>query len=347
MRRMYSLDMLRLVLAYYIALFHVGINISPGATVCVEMFFIISGFFLGRKFYKTKETAYTQWDYTLDHAKALYPYYFFSIAVFFFYVTARSLAHFILDPSLSKIYDIFLCLYDQIPDILFLQSSHHFHPSLNYPLWQISALIISGYFVFGLLRSNERFARSMIFPAAILMARSIINTGIPSDQNFGPIYMSLLYAFSNLCIGVLAYYFTTTNYYKHFSEQTVLFNVLSILAFVSIFAFGEHDIMHLLMTPLVIFGCMDEHSWINKLLNRYCFRHFGFFSYLIYLNHAIIQRFCYAFLFTRLERLGIFLPDIAKAGVYVVLVTVYSLICIPIVKSLLKLTRKKIAFSSK
>ena len=338
---MYSLDVLRLVLAYFIALFHVGVNISPGALVCVEMFFIVSGYFLARKFYRTREMEYSQWDYTLDHAKSLYPYYLFSIVVFFLYITARSFVHFVMDPSLSKVYDMFLCLYNQIPDILFLQSSYHFHPSLNYPLWQISALIISGYFVFGLLRFNEKLTRTLIFPACILMARSIINTGIPSDQNYGPIYISLLYAFSDLCIGVLAYYFTTTEYYQSFTMKSKLFNITSILALVAIFTFGAHDILYLIMTPLVIYGCMEESSWINAIFNKRCFRSFGFFSYLIYLNHAIMQRFCYAVFFTFLEKMGILLSDMEKAIIYVVFVTAYSLVCIPIVKLLTNIILKK------
>lgn len=341
MKRMYSLDVLRLVFAYIIALFHVGIHISPGSVVCIEVFFIISGYFLARKFYATRDREYTQWDYTIDHARSLYPHYIFSVAVFFLYVAARSAVMFLRAPSWGGIYEIFLLLYNQIPDVLFLQSAYHFHTSLNYPLWQISALVISGYFVFGLLRLNEKNARMLIFPACILMARSIINTGIPSDQNFGPIYMNLLFAFYNICIGVLAFYFTTTQMFQRFRCSRILFNLASVAALVCIFFFGEYDIMHLILTPLIIYGCMEETSWINRVLNKPYFKNFGFFSYLIYVNHAIIQRFAYAVLFARLENWGISLSIYEKGAVYAVLVTVYSLATIPIVKYLKQLLSRK------
>jgi len=341
MKRMHSLDFLRLVFAYIIALFHVGINISPGAMVTIEIFFIISGYFLARKFYTTRDREYTQWDYTVDHAKSLYPHYLFSIAVFFLYIATRSAVMFLRAPSWGGIYETLLLLYNQIPDVLFLQSAYHFHTSLNYPLWQISALIIAGYFVFGLLRLNEKNARMLIFPACILMARSIINTGIPTDQNFGPIYLNLLVGFYNMCIGVLAYYFTTTQVFEKFRSHRILFNLASVLSLACVFLFGEYDIMHQILTPLIIYGCMEETSWINRVLNKPCFKHFGFFSYLIYVNHAIIQRFAYAVLFTRLENWGVSLSLYEKGAVYAVLVTVYSLVTIPIVKFLKRLLNRK------
>ena len=49
-KRIYSIDVLKLVFAYIIAFFHFGTTIAPGPTVAVQVFFIISGFFLGKKF---------------------------------------------------------------------------------------------------------------------------------------------------------------------------------------------------------------------------------------------------------------------------------------------------------
>ena len=38
-----------------------------------------------------------------------------------------------------------------------------FHDSVNYPLWQLSALLIAGYFVFALLRQKEALAQGYYF----------------------------------------------------------------------------------------------------------------------------------------------------------------------------------------
>lgn len=47
-KRIYSIDVLKLVFAYIIAFFHFGTTIAPGPTVAVQVFFIISGFFWER-----------------------------------------------------------------------------------------------------------------------------------------------------------------------------------------------------------------------------------------------------------------------------------------------------------
>ena len=51
MKRIYSIDLFKLVFAYVIAFFHYGTTISPGPTAAVQIFFLISGFFLARKYY--------------------------------------------------------------------------------------------------------------------------------------------------------------------------------------------------------------------------------------------------------------------------------------------------------
>lgn len=334
MKRMYSLDIMKLLLAYVVAFFHVGILIPPGPTVAVQIFFIISGFFLGKKFYASRSSEYNQWDYTLDHVKSLYPHYLFSMIVLFLYLTAREIVYLVKDPGWGQVGDLLLSVYNQIPDILLLQSAYHFHDSMNYPLWQISALLIAGYFVFGLLCHNEKLSRTLLFPAAILMIQSLLNTGVDLWANYGPFYMPLLRAFSPLCIGVLTYYFTTTPYWAKLRERAVFFNVSSILALVSIVAFGQYDIIFLITTPLVLLACCEEQSWINAVLNRRIFRGCGKMSYAVYLNHALIQRFLYAVFFTRLEGLGVSLNDYQRGAVYWVVLTAYSVFTLFLVEKL-------------
>lgn len=322
---MYSLDFLKLLLAYVVAFFHVGLMIPPGPTVAVQIFFIISGFFLGKKFYSCRSPEYTQWNYTLDHVKALYPHYLFSMAVLFLYLTTREVVYLVRQPSWSALGEILLSFYKQIPDLVFLQSSYHYHDSMNYPLWQISALLIAGYFVFGLLCHNEKLSRTLIFPAAILMIQSLLNTGVDLWANWGPFYMPLLRAFSPLCIGVLTYYFTTTPYWSALSRKRLFFNLASVLSLVSIVFLGNYDFIFLITTPVVLLACCEESFWINALLNHRCFRFCGKLSYAVYLNHALIQRFFYAVFFTRLEGLGLALSDLQKGAVYGLALTIYSI----------------------
>ena len=62
---------------------------------------MISGFFLGKKYYTRSKAdpSYRAWDYTLDHTKSIYPHYFFSCAVFFLYLLVRDVCTLVRTPS--------------------------------------------------------------------------------------------------------------------------------------------------------------------------------------------------------------------------------------------------------
>ena len=325
MKRIYSLDLLKLVFAFVIAFFHFGTDVAPGPTITVQIFFIISGFFLGKKFYSRShgdpEKRYSQWNYTVDHVKSIYPHYLLSLVVIFLYMLARSVLDFLGSPSFQKLSAIAVDCYNQIPDLLLLQSAYRFHESFNYPLWQLSALVIAGYFVYGLLCHNEKLSRTMLFPAAILMIQSLLNTGVDIWSNWGPFYLPLLRAFSPLCIGVLAYYFTTTPYYAMVKSKRVPFNLAVLLSLISIFCFGDRANIFLITTVVLLWGCYDPHSWINALLNHKIFKHCGDLSYAVYLNHALIARFLQARIFSRMP-----LPAWQQNGIYFVLLLLFSII---------------------
>lgn len=322
-KRVYSLDVLKLVLTYVIAYFHFGSTIAPGPTITVQIFFIISGFFLAKTYYTRSHPNggrdYNQWNYTLDHAKSIYPHYFFSLAVIFLYMLSRSLLYLIREPSFDQLREIGLAFYNQIPDLLLLQSAYYFHDSYNYPLWQLSALVIAGYFVYGLLCHKEKLSRELLFPAAILMIQSLLHTGVDIWSNYGFFYLPLLRAFSPLCIGVLAYYFTTTSYYDRLKEHRVLFNLASLLSLVTIFVYQDHANIFLLTTVILVWACWDETSWLNKLLNHRIFRYCGSLSYAVYLNHALIARYLQARVFSRIAA-----PVWQQNLVYFILLTAYS-----------------------
>lgn len=317
--RMYSLDLLKLVLAYAIAFFHVGTHIAPGPTAAVQIFFVISGFFLGKKFYSRKSSDYSAWQYTLDHVRGLYPHYLFSQLAFFAYLTARAVYYLLLSPSWEALGDLVKSFYSQIPDLLLVQSAYTSYPSINYPLWQLSALLIAGYFVFALLRWNEPFSRRVLFPGAILMLLSLLETGVALDGNYGVIYMPLFRAFGPLCLGVLTWYFTTTESFEALWCHKGLMNLAGLVGLVGIFAYETYYNIFLLGTMAVLLCCCRADSWLSRIFNHRCFRHCGKLSYAIYLNQALVERFVCARLFPHQE-LGL------KGNlVFFLLLTLYSM----------------------
>ena len=342
MKRLYSLDFLKLVFAYVIAYFHFGHTIAPGPTVTVQIFFFISGFFLARKYYARSHAdqgaSYNQWNYTLDHVKGIYPHYVFAFAAYFLYNTARAAVVFLQSPSFHPIRETLLSLYDQIPNMLFLQSAFYFHDNMNYPVWQLSALVIAGYFVYGMLCHNEKLSRQLLFPGVILMTLSLLHYGVELDANYGFFYIPLLRAFTAVSYGVLVYYFTTTQMYARVKERRLLFDIASVLALVCIFVYAEHANIHFITGALLILSCYDEESLLNRVLNRKIFRHCGKLSLSIYLNHALVCRFTNGFLSPYLEKLG--LTQIHKDLIFFVILTTASVAALVLVESWLK-TRKK------
>ena len=353
MKRIYSFDVFKLVFAYLIAVFHFGTEIPPGPGITVELFFIISGFFLGRKFY-TKHQAdpnngYDQICYTRDHVKSLYPHYIFSLIVLTVYTFIAGIITFLQNPSANQIVMIVKNIYATIPEFFFLQNTGFFGGGTNYPLWQLCALVISGYFVYGLLYKNEKLAREFIFPAAILMIQAFLAS---SDDIWGTVvffHIPLLRAFSPLCIGVLAYYFTTTSYYEYIRSKKLLFNLASVFAFCSLFVPDGYHNIYLITFVILLLAMYDPDSWINRLLNRNIFRNFGQMSFAVYLNHAVVikllQDQIFPLLFGANDTLSV---NLIKHVIFLAVLTVYSVFTVSLVKKLTdKFTQKRLATAKK
>ena len=346
MKRIYSFDVFKLVFAYLIAFFHYGVTVPPGPTITVQLFFIISGFFLGKKFYDKyqadPDNKYDQICYTKDHIKSLYPHYIFSLIVLTIYTFFAGVVTFLREPSAYQIVMIFKNVYATIPEFFFLQNTGFFGGGTNYPLWQLCTLIIAGYFVYACLHKNEKLSREIIFPAAILMIQAFLDS---SDDIWGTVvffHIPLLRAFSPLCIGVLAYYFTTTSYYRYIVSKKLLFNLASIFAFLSLYAPDGYHNIYLITFVFLLLAMYEPESWINKLLNRKIFKHFGQMSFAIYLNHAVVIDLMKDFVFPALFGSSeVATTDFAKHAIYLTFLTVYSIFTVYIVKKLTVLFTKK------
>lgn len=326
-QRSYCLDVLKLVLSYVIAFFHFGLTIPPGPSVTVQVFFLISGFFLGQKFYTRSlenPESYTAWDYTRDHVRRLYPYYLFALVVYYLYALARDLLYLVMSPSVDKLAEIALDLYNQIPDVFLMQSSYRFFDSLNYPLWQISAMLIAGYFLYALLCWREKLARRILLPASVFFGLSLMNTGVELWANWGGVFIALLRAFYPMALGVLTSYFIRTSAYQSVKRHRLALNLASLYCLATLFAYGELSNIFLITVPILIVVCCEEGFWLNRLFQRPCFRFCGKFSYAVYVNHALIARFTLAVLISRLEKRGLMTKNWQQGLLFFVLLTVYS-----------------------
>lgn len=328
MKRNYSLDFMKLLFAYVVALFHLEVIGGIYADVAVQVFFVISGYFLGRKFYSRShgdpQKAYGPWQYTWDRIRGIYPAYVLALVFFLGYVLARSALSFVQSPGWEGLWAMVCTVYDQLPDLLMLQSSYQYAQNLNCPTWQISALVIAGYFVYALLCRDEKQACTIVFPAAVLMLTCLLETGVDLFGRFGPIYMPLLRAFGPLGLGVLVYRFHESEYFAQLKNHRILFNGLSLLSVPAILIFKDRGMLHLVWAALMILGCMEPDSLLNRLLDRKAFASFGTLSLGVYLNHALMLRFFRAVLMPFVQGRGIVLGDVIWSGVYLAAVIAFA-----------------------
>lgn len=274
MSRIYSIDFLKLFFAYLIAYSHFGINL-PGANIAVVFFFIISGFFLARKYYAkshpfSEKKVYNETRYTVDHIKSLYPHYIFSLTLMFGYYITKNIYYIFIQSDVAKNFsDLVMNLYELIPELFLLQNIGFFNGGMNYPLWQVCALLICGYFIYALLCHNERFSTKIVFPVSIILIQVYLMGVSDPFGTVGPIYIPLIRAFSSMSIGVLTYKFTRSIYYKVIiTRYSLVLNISSVIAFFAIFYFGPHNNISLITSVVIILTLVNRESWINLLLNK-------------------------------------------------------------------------------
>lgn len=293
MKRIYSIDFLKLLFAYLIAFSHININL-PGAACAVVFFFIISGYFLSKKFYSKKQknanNTYNGALYTIDHMKSLYPHYIFSLIVMFAYFCARNIyCAYMGYASAIPFTSMLSKIYSMLPEIFMVQNIGFYDGGMNYPLWQVCALLICGYFIYTLLCYNEKLSINIIFPLAIILIQVFLTNN--SFDPFGTVsmwYIPLLRAFSAISYGVLLYRFLQSEYYiKNISKHKTVLNICSVIALICLFVFKDNNIL-LITSAFIVASFGDPSSWFNVIFNRKIFRCFGEFSYAIYLNHALV-----------------------------------------------------------
>lgn len=287
--------MLKFIFAIIIAYGHFGF-VLPGSPTAVIFFFIISGFFLGKKYYSKSHTLsdkskYNERHYTIDHLKTLYPHYLFSLAVMYGYYVVKNVYSLCIGSENSISLGEFLAsIYKLIPEVLLLQNTGFFGGGINYPLWQVCALVICGYFLYAILCYNEKLSISIIIPLSILLIQAYLTSEVDIFGIVGPIYIPLIRGFSAMSIGVLAFKLTTTKYYKQLinSKYNIIFSIVAIFSIVSLFYFENLNNIYLITSVIILLDLFNNKSLTNILLNHKCFKYCGELAYTIYLNHALI-----------------------------------------------------------
>lgn len=283
--RNYSIDILKLVLALFIAIGHGGIEIIS-SDIIVHCFFILSGFFLVKSFDSGKYNQ-NSINYIKNRFLKIFPYYLSSLLIFLFVLFIQ---------NNFKLQYIFSQLKNIVPEIFLMQNTGFFvKGGINYPLWQMSVLFITSFILFGVLSFNRNFCLTVICPIIALsgfaywenlyLSHEIDRWGVL----FGFFYVPLIRGFASMCLGMFSYDIITkvVVFIKKYKLSWLFSSVLFIL---SVIYFSINNDCSLAFWGFVgiIISCMVPDNLINIIFNKKFFSFGEKISLAIYFNHAIV-----------------------------------------------------------
>lgn len=287
MRRNYCIDFLKLFFALCIALSHWGVDAWAGAIV--YYFFIMSGFFLVQSFESEKYV--DGFDYTKARISRIYPYYIIAWGILLLSKTAYKL--FIGSGGVEYLIEtISTCL----PELFFVQNIGIYNTYINYPLWQLSTLIISSYIIYSLMCYDKKLTINVICPLIAILGCTYFSNAYETHvveywgviANF--ISASLLRAFTGLCIGV-SLYELIRKVAKWLEKKSAFF--VSVIAAISIIYFSANNIMgntfQGIISFIIVFSvCLCPKGILSFLFNRKIFKSCEKLSLAIYVSHAFV-----------------------------------------------------------
>ena len=267
-----------------------------GAYIGTEFFFLISGYMIMKSGHTKTLSSYA---FTLSRVKKLYPHYITAFLLLFIssmIVSGSGLVQW-LKKGGSYIFEL-----------LFLHASGlKSFGLLNYPTWYLSSLLIAGFFIYALIRFNEKLYLTIIAPFAVLATYSFFSANIGhldvwGGSQFLGLSDALTRGFAAMSLGTLSY--TLSNYLKikEFSltkRVRVLLSLFEIFLFVGVIAGSmfsantQQDFYYVLMLFVGITLAFSDLTYTSKLFSFRIFTFLGKVSYPMYVYQLfIICMFC-------------------------------------------------------
>lgn len=282
MERNYSIDFLKILFALSIACGHFkGSVLSSG--LIVELFFILSGFFLVNSFYSGKYHG-DALSYTASRLKRIYPYYLLAFLILFISFKSADLLHpirFLSDFA------------NAVPEVLLVQSIGVFSGDINYPLWQLSTLIVASHILFALMTKDDQITLNVICPLTAICSFTYFSNafGTHTVEYWGGVgnFLSgpLIRAFGALCLGMMVHrpLLALSEFIRTKFSDCAAF-LLSALLIVLFWLARDSYAAHLLFIVFLAF-CLSGKG-IPALFNHKFFACGEKLSLAIYLNQAAV-----------------------------------------------------------
>lgn len=259
------------------------IEILKHGYICVEFFFILSGYFLVRYFAEEETNGgHSTVGYLLHRIKRLYPEYCFAAVV----------AILIIGIGGRKFTPV-----KAIAEMLMIQYLGIIGGGYNTPCWYISVLLCTSVLIYGMLVQNKNLYIRVIAPAMIVTGYAFIagqSDVIEVWDTEGFIYVPLLRGFCAMSIGVLVERLTHNKnlLLKNRRTATTAELICLIVICIGIAAEETWDYLVIAAFAVLIFLAMTGQGGIGCFLNRErkSVNYLGDLAYTLYLNHSVISK---------------------------------------------------------
>lgn len=336
MKRNASIDVLKFVFAVFIAIGHFSREIISSGLI-VNLFFVLSGFFLVSSFDSGKYD--NSWKYTFSRVKRIYPYYLVAFVFLFAWNNLKSSVY---------LYEIPKAFLKSLPEIFLLQNIGVFPGGINYPLWQLSTLIVGSHIMFSLLKWNKQMTTNVICPIIAIGVYTYFSNaydaGAPDywgvECQF--MYIPLIRAVGNIAIGVFVNY-PIKKCVKYLEDRAnrSLSLIISGLGIFSILVFWLNRESDASIIPFLfmLISMLYSRSIYAKVFKSNRFGCLDKLSLAFYLNHALII-YVYNELSTLFPRIFVQNSEVC----YILLLMVYSILMLKLVDYIITILKKIMFF---
>lgn len=274
--------------------------------LCVDFFFVLSGFILAHVYLKSFNSGVIKKDYKsfiFSRFSRIYPLHLLTLLflvgleilrlIYFMWLSSHNpsqLTNSDLRPPFSENYSLISLLMN----IVMLQAFDLINPPLfdqntywNQPAWSISAewciyLIVP--FLLCFLWQKKAFLNGLIYGLALILFCLIFKSG-KLDL---PGILSIVRCGAECTIGILTYQVYQSNIFQEKFKQDWL-GIMAFLSIILIMHFNQGITLILPFVSIFLLSCSFNEQFINKFLSSKMMFFLGTISYSIYMVHWLIQ----------------------------------------------------------
>ena len=263
------------ILIHHASSFPGGHTLLLRGYLCVEFFFIVSGFFLYRSF--RDESRHSTLSFIKKRLVRLYPEYLFAFLV----ITASTVV-------LSREFD----LNRAVNELLMVQNTGIFHiGGYNFPCWYIAVMMVSGILIYNMLSLHENAFVKVIAPLIVIGCYTWLTgseDGFETWTYIGPLSMPLLRGFADMSLGVILSAFVEE--LSPISEKLDLcMELLALfLIFLGMFTNAAGEVLTVAAFCLLILSLTAGENVLSRYMSgRRWIAVAGGYCYSVYLNHGV------------------------------------------------------------